>query len=375
MNRPALTAASFLGMVFSGMVTVATGAVLPRLTASYGVPESAGGPLMAAQFGGFLAGVYLYSRGVQRRPAKGLLLAASLLLAGAMLFLPMSPGWAAVQAASIGIGIASGALNAGLQAMGSDLYPEARGRFLSFLNVFFGVGALGQPLLAKWLPWQTTYQAVALVTLVFAGLLATQTLPAPRRQGNAGSYRPDRLTLLVVALIVCYTGAESSLGGWLVTYVEKEAGWAPNTGPVALSAFWMTLTLGRVVTGLAVERIGYLTTLWVSGASALVFLILGLTVPGSPIWAWAAMGLSMAAVFPTAMALAASADPGAAGPIASMVVGAGGIGATFMPLLVGLLSGRFGLAGAIWLLPGLLMVLLVLLLPVQAAAGPRFASN
>lgn len=65
-----------------------------------------------------------------------------------------------------------------------------------------------------------------------------------------------RVTWLVALFMLCYVGAEVSLGGWIVNFMlVVRHGEAFASGMVA-TGFWLGLTMGRVVLGFVTPRLG-----------------------------------------------------------------------------------------------------------------------
>lgn len=66
----------------------------------------------------------------------------------------------------------------------------------------------------------------------------------------------SRVTWLVAFFMLCYVGAEVSLGGWIVNFMlVVRHGEAFASGMVA-TGFWLGLTLGRVILGFVTPRLG-----------------------------------------------------------------------------------------------------------------------
>lgn len=65
-----------------------------------------------------------------------------------------------------------------------------------------------------------------------------------------------KVTWILALFLLCYVGAEVSVGGWVVTFMlEERSGEAFASGMVA-TGFWLGLTVGRVILGFVTARMG-----------------------------------------------------------------------------------------------------------------------
>ena len=131
-------------------------------------------------------------------------------------------------------------------------------------------------------------------------------LPSPAIRGSGDGQRAVpldmRLLLLITLIFLLYVGAEVSFGGWIYTYTLLTLPDSEAMAGSLTSAFWASLTLGRL---LAIPLSTRLTPRVILGLDFLGCIVSGGLIiiwPGSVLAIWMAtlgMGLSMASVFPT----------------------------------------------------------------------------
>jgi fucose permease len=358
----------------------------PSLSATLGLPLEALGALLVPFTAGYL--VSSSSSGhLLARMRVGSLLTLSVLATAASLFgFALAPSWWVLVVLSILLGLGGGAIDAGLNTYAAG-YLGARA--LNWLHASCGVGATLSPLLmtgvlTAGLTWRWGYAlaalAQALLALVFgltrgwwAGAVAARTSsdvcgkPAP-------AIRTLRLPLawLGVAVFFLYTGVEVSAGQWGFTLLSAARGLPVATAGAWVSAYWGSLTLGRVLFG-TVPLVAPLRVLRLCLAGVLLgatLLWLGAAEPVS-LLGLVLMGLALAPIFPFLIATTPERlGPAHAANAIGFQVGAATLGGTLIPAGVGLLAGRAGLEA----IPSALLVAaggLFVLHEGLAAARPR----
>ena len=280
--------------------------------------------------------------------------------------------------------------SAGAVLMGEIIRDKYRGRAVGFVQsgwaVGWGAAALLYTLLFAVLPDVTAWRVMfwigltpALLVLWIRRRMAEPEIFNARRSSKANGLaqafsvlRPPYLaTTLKVALMV--TGAQGgsyALSVWLPTYLKTERGLSSlNTGSYLLIHI-LGAFIGFIVGAYLADRIGRKRTFIVSAVGSVMCLIVYLAAPISDGWMlvlgaplgfilymmFSAMGPFMTELYPTEVRGAGQGFCYNSGRA---------IGALF-PALVGFLSGKLGLGGAILLFAVLaygLMLLALTMLP------------
>jgi FHS family glucose/mannose:H+ symporter-like MFS transporter len=140
-------------------------------------------------------------------------------------------------------------------------------------------------------------------------------------------------------------GAEQVFAGWLPTYLINTRNVSQSIGSFTLSLFFIGLTIGRLLTGLISEKVGYSRTLVLLSLGSAVFFLLIYTIQAiNPIIIlFILLGFFLSGIYPTVMAQAGSIFPQYSGTISGVLTAAGGIGGMLMPLGMGIASEYAGL--------------------------------
>jgi fucose permease len=267
--------------------------------------------------------------------------------------------WPAFLAGFLVLGLGTGIIDAGINALFMDLYA-GRAAMLNRLHLFVALGALSVPLVVGGVvgagaPWQVVAAASVLAAAPLAVVVATRRLPpthpaaadglvSPGEPGSAAAARrrvPLPLVLLAVA-IACYVAMELGVSSWLVRYLED----APlEVATLALSLFWAAMALGRLVSSFIVDRLGAVRFAVAWSTACGIAIIAAISVPSLPlsIVLFAVAGFAAGPVYPVIMAIGGSLYPGRASMVSSILASAAIVGSIVYPPLMGVVAESAGI--------------------------------
>jgi len=363
------------------MATTLLGPLLPLLASRWGLSDASAGALFTAQFSGQLTATTLSTLltariGERRTLALGFVLVA--VGVGAVGVAPAWLRWPAVLVYGLGLGCVLPVTN----IVAAALAPGRAASALSLVNVSWGVGAMGWPLVVGTLAGvhhaaPTTLLALASVASGIAWMATPMANRAPAHVETSADLAPRYSTAKGLAvsygvLLLLYVGAETAISGWVAAFARRMAA-GQGAWAYAPTAFWSAQTAGRLLAPMVLHRTNEASLLVTSLiASVLAVLVLTATSSvGGVIAASAMAGLGVAAIFPLLWAgvtsQVAPGLPGAVGPLFA----AGGVGGALLPWLVGLVSTRYGLGTG--LLVPLIALLAMLVIQIAGAAAERRA--
>lgn len=164
---------------------------------------------------------------------------------------------AATGALGFGFGATVMALNTFIEAY----FPARADGAVLTLNALLGVGTALAPLLVAvfvglgvW--WALPLMMVVLVVLLL-GATARQGLQPPSVPAKPGA-RPGRLPArfwLYAAAVLLYGIAETLNGNWATLYLSQQRHVSAQGASFALTAFWVMVTLGRVIVAFVSKKI------------------------------------------------------------------------------------------------------------------------
>ena len=259
-------------------------------------------------------------------------------------------GGAAIPAVLLGLG--GGGLNTSTNALVSDLYGKDRGPMLNVLGVFYGIGALGIPLLAAVIAGRLPIAPQLLICAGLAGACALLFwgLQFPQASGEQSFSWREALqvarlpgVLVLGFLLFCESGNEASVGGWTSTYVA-ETGLGARTATLILAGYWAALMVGRLLVARMPKFVGKRQLVLGNGLGALVGAAILLTsrLEGMLVAGVLLIGLSYAGVFPTALAIAGDTYKKMTGTVFGLLFAIALMGGMSFPWAVGQISQGLG---------------------------------
>ncbi len=355
LHRHWLFVAAAAGMFTFGMVIAMLGTLfgLPAMRERLALDFAEQGALLGMLSMGLLVSSVIAGPLLDRLGAKLVLCAASLMVSGSLVGFALASGFATAAAAAVLLGAGGSWLNVGTNALVADVFPEARGRWLNLLGVFFGVGALFVPLLVSLAFDALSVPGTMLVcaSVAAATLAISAALRFPPPQSSAPFSLTDMLhtarcpgVMLFAVLLFFQSGNESSLSGWTSTYIGS-VGWSPRSGTVVLLGYWAMAIVGRSLSSRLQARIGKASLVLSSAALSVVGCLILLAGAGSlpllTLGAWTT-ALALSAIFPTTLAMAGDRNPGAAGLVFGFLFSVSNVGAVLSPLVIGEVSQAAG---------------------------------
>ena len=370
---------------------------LPAVKAQLGLDNAAFGAAIAAMpvgalAAGLLAPAFIARFGSARVAAFGLVL-----LAAAVLGVPLAGTWLGFAAAMLAVGALDAVVDVAQNAHGFRV-QRLYGR--SIVNAFHGlwsVGAvaggllgsaaagLGIPLAAHLAASAAFFGAVALVAYRFlltgpedAERAVATADDAGHSTGTSGLRRIGARALLPLAALGTLAAAaafvEDAGFSWGALYLRGEVGVGAAAGGLAFVALQLAMTVGRLTGDRVVDRIGQRRVALWGGAAIALGMGIALAVPalGTTLAGFALAGLGVATLVPAVMHAADELPGLPAGVGLTIVSWLLRVGFLVSPAAVGLVADAAGLRVALLgtVASGLVVLALSRTLGARPATGP-----
>ena len=354
--------AACLAVFVYGMVASMLGTINPGLASKFQLDNVQTGYMALAQgLGLVIASVSVGPLMDKRGKKVGLLLGLGLVTV-AMLLLANASGYEMAMAAMLVMGVGGGITLTGANALGSDVSESRRATVLNFLNVFVGLGGLVTPFVAGNLlssnAVRVAYGGAILTAIAFLVQVGTR-MPAPAKgsgeSGGSGAIFKRPVLYLLALTIFLYTACEFGVWNWLVRYLITQ-GIAESTALTILSlGFALGLLLGRVAIAPVLIKIPPLTVTLGSAIAMAVttFAMLRATDSTTAAVAVFCVGLAMAPLFPTTIAVVGNTFKQGTATAIGFMITCGFSGVTLSSPLIGWLAGPDpkGLGNGLLVLP------------------------
>jgi fucose permease len=338
-----LILSAILAIFAYGLIAPILGALLP----SYALTAGQQGTLAMVQAIGLVVASLSAGPFIDIRGNKAALLTGLALVVIALAAAPNAGGYHVLLVVYFVLGFGGGVVVSGSNVLAGAVDPARRGSVLNFLNLFFGLGSIITTYIASEHidPAMVCYIIAAITALAFAINAGTHMPSALGKTNFHMSEIPSLLTkaplILLSLFLFLYVACEVGVWNWLKTYLVDTIHFDPRTaGHVVSYGFAFGILLGRVVVSRVLTRIHALTvTLVVSILMAITtYLMLNLHSSTAITIAVFCAGLSMAPVFPTALAMSQDAFPRGTATAMSIILTFGWIGLAVSSPIIGALS-------------------------------------
>ncbi len=353
-NRKLVFWSACLGMLLFGIGLIMLGSILPDLRIKHSLDALEAGKLFSILPIGVIAGSLLFGPVCDRYGYRTLLAVSALLMFTGFEGLAFTHTAWILTASVFLFGLGGGAINGATNAVVADISTSGKGADLSMLGVFFGLGALGMPLLLSLLKKSVEFEAIVAATGILAlaaGVLFTVVRFPPAKQAEGISMKQvgglfRDVTLLLIAFFLFFQSAfEGLINNWTTTYLMEEVAAPQQAALMGLSAYIAGMTAMRLLIGSVLRQMPERRLLHVSFAITLMALLLfSLSKSVAP----AATGLfllgaGLAAGFPTMLGLVGNRYPNLSGTAFSFVFVIALLGNMLINYMMGLIADNWGI--------------------------------
>ena len=358
-----------------GFVPSLLGLVITLIIEDFSLSYTQGGKLFSisaigSTIGSFTGGILADS--LNRQKLLQSILLILLFVFGSLTLVPNYEILLVVVAAG---GVTGGIFNIILNTSVGDLYSEKRAAAFNLLNVSFGLGSVLAPaytlgILKISSEWRSVYVLVpilfGLILLLSFQISLPKKKPTVNRIATINSYiliLRDYREIICAIIVLLAAGTEWAFAYWVVTYMYKGLGISYEIATNALSLFWIGMILGRFVMSRILSSLNPFQVIRFSTLAA-IFMAILVTLKTTPVFSVLSVGvfgLFLSGILPTCIGLMMDRHPEKSASVSGLLLVASGIGAIFVPVVVGFISDNFGLTWGMRLIPALLTVSLILI--------------
>lgn len=180
---------------------------------------------------------------------------------------------------------------------------------MNIIHFCYGVGgaagqALGGILMSKGYTWRNIYLGISILFVIL--IIAFTYIKTPSTHIHSEGNKTNKLNLLknkIIYFYVCalgfYVFAEMATLSWLVNYIKDNYKYNSSKSVFFSVMFLVIFSIGRLVGGFLVEKLGYLKTTMGSLIIAVCLFTLGLALGEKGLIIISVSGLFFAITFPT----------------------------------------------------------------------------
>lgn len=346
---------AYLAFISLGLPDGLLGISWPFISEKHRIPLDSLGILLISYVAGYLSTSTTSGKILSIIPM-GLVLAISCAITGfSLLGFAFSNHWSLVIVASFFMGSGGGAIDTSINIFAAKRFSAS---VVSWLHAFYGVGATSGPFLITWLlsrdqEWSQGYVLVGAVQISLA-VIFLFTLPywkvseAEEETAPSGSFvEAFKLPVVWISFLIffLYVGLEVGVGQWIFTILTESRGISEEQAGFWTSAYWGSLTVGRIIFGILLTRLpvhGVLVTAFTGIILGAVMLVMDFS-PFLSLTGIIVIGFANAPVFPCLISI----TPQQVGEkhfahVIGFQLSFSMIGGALLPAFAGLLTDYFG---------------------------------
>jgi MFS family permease len=346
-------AAACMGMLLFGMVFLSLGTIAVFIQEQYQVDSVRVASLASSLPLGILLGSVIFGPIVDRFGYKPLLIISSGLILLAFQLTAYANSFRFLQFSYFLIGFAGGMINGGTNALSADITADRKGAKLSLLGAFFGIGALGMPLLIGILSRHYDYQTIisGIGFFVFLPMMYFILLKFPEaklKQGfplqKAFSLVKEPVLILMGFILFFESALEGMVNNWSTIYLNsvdlpgQDALYALSCqlAAIAFTRLFLSYFLRHMASGIVV----YISLALIFAGTMFLYFTSSLAIA---VTAMICLGMGFAAGFPIILGYVGELYAEISGTAFSLVIVLALTGNTLLNYLVGIISKSQGI--------------------------------
>ena len=376
-----LILAAVLAIFVYGMISATLGTILPDLSGRLSLTPRQNGTIAFAQALGLMIASLLVGPLMDRAGQKaGLVLGLSIATI-ALLQVPRSGRYASTAALFFALGVGGGMITTGGNALASSVGEARRAITLNLVNLFFGLGGLATPFLSANLLGKNSTRLcylMAVITGVTLLIHAATPMPAPAvaqtfELSEAGAILGKPILFLVAFFLFLYVGCEVGIWNWLPRYLIAQGIPESRALNILSLGFALGLLSGRIAVAPVLIQVSAIWVMLAASAAMAVttFWMLQSRKPAAAGILVFLAGVSMAPVYPTALAVVGDTFPRMAATALGIVVASGWLGLAVSSRVIGTIAGGDPkrLRRALMVIPASSIAMIAVALAIRAAQG------
>ncbi|RZS75473.1 MFS transporter [Pseudobacter ginsenosidimutans] len=262
--------AACLGMLLFGISLITLGSVAGFLKQKFQLDGIAAGTIFSLLPVGILTGSLVFGPVCDRYGYKWLLVLACIGMFAGFEGIAYAGSLSWLKLSVLVFGVGSGIVNGATNAVVADISTRNKGADLSLLGVFFGIGALGMPLLLGLLAGRfaadQVVAGVGIFTALIAGVYIFVRFPGakPKEPGQSAAWKQllDGTLMLIAFFLFFQSSIEAIINNWATTYLVEKGGMDETAALFALTLHVAGMVLMRLLNGSILSNVSPKTSIY-----------------------------------------------------------------------------------------------------------------
>jgi MFS family permease len=353
MKQKTIFLGACMGMLLFGVTLITLGSVATVLGDKFRLSGTETGGLFSILPFGILLGSMVFGPVSDAKGYKPVLTAAAFIICAGFQGIVHADTLPMLRICVLVFGFGGGIMNGATNAVVSDISGDNKAAYLNLLGVFFGLGALGMPLMLGLLAHSMPPLSVLSLAGWAAGILGfcylLMRFPPPKEAAiasPAGMRDLIRPLLLLIGMFLFFQSSlEAVINNWSTLYVTRRGVMDADKAMFALSLHMAGMVAMRILSGTLLRQVPERRLL----GAGLVLLTAGLFLmmptdrPNLVVCGLVLTGAGLSAGFPVMLSIAGKAFPARSASAFSLVFTMALTGNMLVNYLMGLVTDHFGI--------------------------------
>jgi fucose permease len=256
---------AYLAFISLGLPDGLLGVSWPFISYKHGIPLDSLGILLISFVAGYLSTSTTSGKIISKIPL-GLVLSISCAVTGlSLLGFAYFNQWILVIIASFFLGSGGGAIDTSINIFAAKRFSAS---VVNWLHAFYGLGATSGPFIITWLlsrdqEWYQGYILVGAIQILLALIFlftasywqVSNSEDEPQLSGSLTESLKFPMVWVSFLIFFIYVGLEAGVGQWIFTILTQSRGISQEQAGLWTSAYWGSLTAGRIIFGILLTRL------------------------------------------------------------------------------------------------------------------------
>ena len=256
-------------MLLFGIVFITLGSIAPDLKTKLNLNEIESGTLFSILPFGVLIGSLMFGPVVDKFGYRILLVISCVFMFAGFEGIAFSSSKVYIKIWIFLISLGGGSINGATNALVSDISEKNKGANLSLLGVFYGIGALGTPLvlglLRERFSFETIFLVVGIITFIASVFFILLKFPSQKNKEGfplkqSVSLMKDNILWLIAFFLFFQSGFEGIINNWTTLFLTDHMAVEKSNALYGLTLFVagmmaMRLLLGSLFRSASIEKI------------------------------------------------------------------------------------------------------------------------
>lgn len=354
-NKRVVFWSACLGMLLFGVTLITLGSISTDLKVKLHLDEIAAGTMFSILPFGILTGSLLFGPIADKYGYRILMFVSCILLSMGFEGIAFTSSSGFLKICVFFIGLSGGAVNGATNALVSDISDKDKTANMSLLGVFFGIGALGMPLilgtLREYVNFEKVVALIGIISLITGIIFILIKLPPPKTVQKISiilflTFLKDPVIILIAFFLFFQSSLEGIINNWSTTYLTNHLSFPNGTALYALSLFVAGMAIMRLITGTILKQLPVVKIIIVSFTLILLglsFIKLAIT-PIFILTGFVLLGAGLAGGFPIMFGFVGARYASSSGTAFSFILFVALLGNMLVNYSMGFISGKFGIS-------------------------------